>query len=167
MEPQVPFERMPTLGESVTQLLSGFTTCIELCYTIEKNGRLGASQGAFQELQLRLEHSAQEIQIVFDALRDYVGSLMELGDVEARNCLKESIYLMQFRVQRKLDGIASGRSDRTSHNPELPGFRDLRSLVETVEDNVTQDLEAQAQRLQDRLARARADILAEERARTG
>jgi hypothetical protein len=133
--------------QQVTQLVSELTRCWELCEAIRANRKLGPTTDALNRLQAGLKSSASSIQVEFTTIRKLVGSRFDLGDETSRHSLNRSIREVQSDIQTRLADIAYKR--RESHDPELPGFRDLLRKWHRIEENVTYTLEDLGQRLED------------------
>ncbi|KAF4630476.1 hypothetical protein G7Y89_g7661 [Cudoniella acicularis] len=134
--------------QQVTQLISELTRCFELCDAIRANRRLGSTHEALDSLQYGLKESAHGIQLEFNALRKVIGSRMDLGDETARNSMNRAIREVQTSIQARLFDIAYRKRDRETHDPELPGFRDLLRKVERIEDTASDTLEDLGQRFE-------------------
>ena len=128
--------------QHMNQLLSDFTRCHELCYSILQNRRTGSKHESLDRLQEGLRSSANVINIEFAALRKIFGSRMDLGDEIARLAIKANIREIEFDIMKKLSDIASRRHEG------LPGFRDMLRHVERIEDSVADELAALGRRLE-------------------
>ena len=134
--------------QQVTQLLSEFNHCLELCNAVLANRRLGSTHQAMDNLQTGLTLSTQSISTEFNTLRKLIGSRMDLGDDTARNSLNRAIREVQSDIQSRLTDIAYPKVDHERREQKAPGFRELLKKLERIEYDVSLNLESLGQRLQ-------------------
>jgi len=128
--------------QHVTQLLSDLQRCTELCTIILQNRRVGNKHESLDRLQTGLIAASKSITIEFNALRAVFGSRFDTGDDICRHAVKGAIRSVELDVEGKLEDIASKRNDG------LPGFRDMLRKIQMMEQNVLDNFESFAQRLE-------------------
>lgn len=137
------------LKQQVTQLRSELTSCLELCTTILSTRRLGSTHVSFDALYSALPLTIQTITTKSHTLRKLLGSRMDLGDETSRNIINRAIRDVQTDIEPRLQNIAHPpRRDRSSGEPQVPGFKEILRKVSGVEWEVCNALESLSERLQ-------------------
>lgn len=131
--------------QQVGQLLAELAKCNELCNAIRENRRVGSVHQALDNLQSGFKDSASRIQVEYAASRKIIGSRMELGDETSRSFLSRAIRDVLSSIQPRLHDVAYRR--RESHDPQLPGFRDLSRKLANIEADVLDALNDLARRI--------------------
>jgi hypothetical protein len=125
----------------VTELVSNLLQCREHCDDIAVNRRISHEHGNLDNLRAALKTSANSVWFEFHALRNVLGSRMDLGDEAARHTLSHNIRDLEGSVGSRLRDIALRRLDGPAR------FKDMLKKVERIEERVKTAMIDLAERL--------------------
>jgi hypothetical protein len=112
----------------VTDLVAHLHKCRQLCDRIYSNRHISRENGNLENLRAGLKTCSNSIWFEFNALRNIVGSRLDLGDDTARHSLKRNISDLESHVEARLRDIEHRR------NEGPPSFRDILRRVERIEE---------------------------------
>ena len=114
----------------ITDLVAHLLRCREHCDDIVANRRISREHGNLDNLRAGLKTCSNSIWFEFNALRNVLGSRIELGDETARYAVSRNIRDLEASVEHRLRDIAARRNDGP------PGFKDILRRVERIEEKV-------------------------------
>lgn len=114
----------------ITDLVSHLLRCRELCDSIVANRHIGREHVNLDNVRAALKTCSNSVWFEFNALKNLLGSRMELGDETARYSLSYNIRDLHSGVESRLRDIALRRIDGP------PGFKDILRKVERIEEKV-------------------------------
>lgn len=114
----------------ITDLVGHLLRCRQVCDTIAANRRISSEHGNLDNLRAGIKTCSNAVWFEFTALRNVVGSRMDLGDETARHDLGRNIRDLESDVEDRLRDIAA----RRSRGP--PAFKDILRKVERIEEKV-------------------------------
>jgi hypothetical protein len=114
----------------ITELVAHLLRCREHCDTILTNRRISREHGNLDNLRAGLKTCSNSIWFEFNALRNILGSRIDLGDETARHAVSRNTRDLEASVEYKLRDIAARR------NNGPPGFKDILRTVERIEEKV-------------------------------
>jgi hypothetical protein len=114
----------------VTELVAHLLRCREHCDAIAANRHISREHGNLDNLRAALKTCSNGVWFEFHALRNVLGSRMDLGDETARHALSHNIRDLEASVESRLRDIALRRVDGPA------GFKDMLRRVERIEEKV-------------------------------
>jgi hypothetical protein len=114
----------------ITDLVGHLLRCRQVCDTIAANRRISREHGHLDNLRAGLKTCSNSVWFEFTALRNVVGSRMDLGDETARHDLGRCLRELESDVEARLRDIAARRASGP------PAFKDILRKVERIEERI-------------------------------
>jgi hypothetical protein len=114
----------------VTDLVAHLLRCREYCDAVVANRHISREHSNLDNLRAALKTCSNGVWFEFNALRNVLGSRMDLGDESARYWLSYNIRDLEWHVELRLRDIALRRNDGPA------GFKDILRKVERIEEKV-------------------------------
>jgi hypothetical protein len=114
----------------VTDFVAHLLRCREHCDAINANRYISREHGRLENLRAALKTASNSVWFEFNALRNVLGSRMDLGDETARHALSHNTRDLEVIVESRLRDVALRRIDGPA------GFKDMIKKVERIEEKV-------------------------------